>query len=295
MEPSTEAISPFATPRLAATAAEAKVMSSPQLASPDLALSPRQTAGHGSDARRPRFRQPSEGNAYTPSTPLVRSSDAGTLSKNIILTEAGKAAWYDESGQVVDAYIIGIAGGSASGKTSVARSIIKELPAVSRLAIISQDSFYKPLSPAESKLAFASQYDFDHPKAFDHDLLSQCIKDLKKGRAVEIPNYSFVHHQRMKEKTYLYGPNVVLLEGLFVLQDPAIRELLDLKIFVQADSDLMLARRILRDVKERGRDVEGILKQYLTFVKPSMDNFISPTMRFADIIVPVSAFLARFT
>ncbi|KDN38327.1 uridine kinase [Tilletiaria anomala UBC 951] len=216
--------------------------------------------------------------------PAAAPSDA--RAKTVILTDAGKATWYDSSGKVLDAYIVGIAGGSASGKTSVARAITKSLPNVPWQTILSVDSFYKPLTPAQSKLAFENGYDFDHPNAFDYELLLQCISDLKAGRAVEIPNYSFVKHNRLDEKTYLYGANVILLEGLFVLQDPAIRALLDLKVFVQADSDLMLARRIQRDVKERGRDVEGILEQYLRFVKPSMDNFVSTTMKYADIIVP---------
>jgi uridine kinase len=168
----------------------------------------------------------------------------------------------------------------------VARAIIQSLRNVPWVAIVSQDSFYKSLTPEQSKLAFENNYDFDHPDAFDYDILWQCIQDLKQSRAVEIPVYSFVEHQRTKEKKYMYGASVIILEGIFVLHDPAIRNLLDLKIYVQADSDLMLARRIRRDTLERGRDVQGILDQYLRFVKPSMDNFVQPTSKHADIIVP---------
>lgn len=210
----------------------------------------------------------------------------GARPKNTILAEAGKAAWYDAQGRNVGAYIIGIAGGSSSGKTSVARALVRSLPHVPWMAIVSVDSFYRPLSAEQSAAAFESRYDFDHPGAFDTELLVRTLRDLKAGRAAEVPVYSFAQHQRLPHTTYLYGANVVLLEGLFVLQEPALRELLDMKVFVQADADLMLARRIRRDVLERGRDVDGILRQYLTFVKPSQDHFVAPQARFADIIVP---------
>lgn len=116
--------------------------------------------------------------------------------------------------------------------------------------------------------------------------MKQCIKDLKESKAVSIPVYSFIKHQRTSEKVHLYGPTVIIVEGLFVLHDKELRDLLDLKIFVQADADLMLARRIRRDVEERGRDVNGILNQYLRFVKPSQENFIGLSSKYADIIVP---------
>lgn len=130
--------------------------------------------------------------------------------------------------------------------------------------------------------AFASKFE---SQASSHVTTNKDIS-LKHSRAVEIPVYSFVLHQRTHEKKYMYGPAIVIVEGIFVLHDPATRDLLDLKIFVQADSDLMLARRIKRDILERGRDITGILDQYLRFVKPSMDNFVQMTSKYADIIVP---------
>lgn len=105
----------------------------------------------------------------------------------------------------------------------------------------------------------------------------------------QIPNYSFVHHNRMKDTTYLYGATVVIIEGLFVLHDKDLRDVLDLKVFVQCDSDLMLARRLKRDLVERGRDPAGVLDQYLRYVKPSFDNHIQPTSRYADILIQVGA------
>lgn len=216
------------------------------------------------------------------------NTTASTRSKTIVLTDAGRAPWYNSVGEPVPAYVVGIAGGSASGKTSVAREILKKLPNVPWVAIVSQDAYYKSLSPEQHKLAHQEQYDFDHPDAFDYDILTQCIKDLRRGKSVEIPVYSFVQHQRTSETNYLYGPAVLIVEGIFVLHDPEIRELLDLKVYVQADSDLMLARRIKRDIVERGRSVNSVLDQYLRYVKPAFDTFVSATARHADMIVPGS-------
>ncbi|KAL7337475.1 armadillo beta-catenin plakoglobin [Rhodotorula toruloides] len=183
------------------------------------------------------------------------------------------------------AYIIGIGGGSASGKTRVAMQVLKSL-GVPWVLVISQDNFYKSLTPEESQNAFNNNHDFDSPDSFDYDKLVDCIREMKECRATHIPNYSFVKHARLDETTYLYGANVVIVEGIFVLYDKNLRDLLDLRVFVQCDSDLMLARRLRRDLVERGRDVNGVLDQYLRFVKPALDNFIQPTNRFADIIVP---------
>lgn len=202
------------------------------------------------------------------------------------MTEAGRNPWYDADGRPFAPYIVGVAGGSASGKTSIAKEVIHRLPKVPWVAIVSQDAFYRPLSPDQVKLAFDQNFDFDHPNAIDQELLVQCIRNLKASRAVQIPVYSFTQHQRTSASTYLYGHAVIVVEGLFVLQDPELRELLDLKIFVQTDPDIMLARRIRRDIVDRGRSIDGVLDQYLRFVKPSFETFVAPSARHADIIVP---------
>ncbi|WFD05196.1 uridine/cytidine kinase [Malassezia vespertilionis] len=185
-------------------------------------------------------------------------------------------------------YLVGVAGGSASGKTSIAKEILHQLPHVPWVAIVSQDAFYRPLTLEQTELAYKGQFDFDHPSAIDQELLVHCISELKRSRAANIPVYSFTHHQRTTESTYLYGQAVIVLEGIFALHDPALRAMLDLKIFVQTDPDIMLARRIRRDIVDRGRSVEGVLDQYLRFVKPSFDTFVGPLARYADIIVPGS-------
>ncbi|WFC98559.1 uridine/cytidine kinase [Malassezia yamatoensis] len=202
------------------------------------------------------------------------------------MTEAGRQPWYNGEGHPIPPYIVGVAGGSASGKTSIAKEILRQLPNVSWVAIVTQDAFYKPLSEADTRLAFEQNYDFDHPNAIDQDLLIQCVRDLKQSRAVQIPVYSFTQHQRTNDTTYLYGQSVIVVEGLFVLQNRELVDLLDLKIFVQTDPDVMLARRIRRDIVERGRSMDGVLEQYFRFVKPSFDTFVGPSARAADIIVP---------
>ncbi|KAI0049770.1 armadillo/beta-catenin/plakoglobin [Auriscalpium vulgare] len=206
---------------------------------------------------------------------------------NTILKSHGRPPWYGEDGHAISqAFVIGIAGGSSSGKTHVARQIVRALGSIPTVVIMSQDSFYKRHSPEEIAQAFACRFDFDHPDSIDMDLFAACLADLKNLQQTNVPVYSFKEHQRLEETKYLYGATIIIAEGIMALHEPSLRELYDLKIFVQADSDLMLARRITRDVLERGRSVEGILEQYLRYVKPSYDNFVAPSSRHADIIVP---------
>ncbi|KAI9799820.1 MAG: hypothetical protein M1825_004380 [Sarcosagium campestre] len=183
--------------------------------------------------------------------------------------------------------IIGIAGSSGSGKTSLAVEIVSLLnrPWV---VILSIDSFYKPLSPAQSQLAFKNEYDFDSPDAIDYDLLVERLRELKQGKKVQIPIYSFEKHQREEKTTSIYSPHVLVLEGIFALFDERVRELLDLKIFAEADPDTCLARRITRDTRERGRDIDGVIKQWFAFVKPNLERYVEPQRKRADIIVPRS-------
>ncbi|EIM23970.1 armadillo/beta-catenin/plakoglobin [Wallemia mellicola CBS 633.66] len=209
--------------------------------------------------------------------------------KNQFIKTDGVRAWYDMSGSPVEPFIIGIGGGTASGKTFVAHEIVKRLKNVQSIAIISQDSFYGERTPEEIELAHKNMYDFDSPQAIDMSLFTSVLHDIKKCRAVQLPNYSFVTHSRLPQSTYLYGARVVIVEGILVLTDPALRDLFDMKVFVQCDSDVMLARRIKRDVVERGRDVDGVLNQFLKWVKPSFENFVLPSSRHADIIVPGAA------
>jgi uridine kinase len=180
-------------------------------------------------------------------------------------------------------FIIGVGGGSASGKTSVCELIMEELQN-HRVAIISLDSFYLPLTCEQLKNV--AEYNFDHPDAWDWDLLLQTVRALSEGKRVEIPEYDFSTHSRKPETHSLYGLDVILLEGIFVFHSPQLRDLIDMKIFVDTDSDTRLVRRVRRDMQFRGRTLESILAQYEKFVKPCFDNYIWPTKKYADVIIP---------
>jgi len=181
--------------------------------------------------------------------------------------------------------IIGVAGSSGSGKTSLALAIIKQL-SLPWVVILSMDSFYKPLTPAQSAAAFRNEYDFDSPEAIDFDVLVNRLRDIKEGKKADIPVYSFEKHARLEHTTTIYSPHVLILEGIFALHDQRVLDMLDLKIFCEADADLCLSRRLVRDIRERGRDIEGCVKQWFTFVKPNFSKYVEPQRNVADIIIP---------
>ncbi|XP_047393679.1 uridine-cytidine kinase-like 1 isoform X2 [Sciurus carolinensis] len=211
--------------------------------------------------------------------PLLRTS------KRTIYT-AGRPPWYNEHGtQSKEAFAIGLGGGSASGKTTVARMIIEALD-VPWVVLLSMDSFYKVLTQQQQEQAAHNDFNFDHPDAFDFDLIISTLKKLKQGRSVQVPIYDFTTHSRKKDWKTLYGANVIIFEGIMAFADKTLLELLDMRIFVDTDSDIRLVRRLRRDISERGRDIEGVIKQYHKFVKPAFDQYIQPTMRLADIVVP---------
>ncbi|XP_053430870.1 uridine-cytidine kinase-like 1 isoform X4 [Nycticebus coucang] len=211
--------------------------------------------------------------------PLLRTR------KRTIYT-AGRPPWYNEHGtQSKEAFAIGLGGGSASGKTTVARMIIEALD-VPWVVLLSMDSFYKVLTKQQQEQAARNNFNFDHPDAFDFDLIISTLKKLKQGKSVKVPIYDFTTHSRKKDWKTLYGANVIIFEGIMAFADKTLLELLDMKIFVDTDSDIRLVRRLRRDISERGRDIEGVIKQYNKFVKPAFDQYIQPTMRLADIVVP---------
>ncbi|KAI1433669.1 uridine kinase [Xylaria sp. CBS 124048] len=178
----------------------------------------------------------------------------------------------------VDLSIIGIAGSSGSGKSTLSHAIVSKLN-LPWVVILSMDSYYKPLNPEASKKAFQNEYDFDSPEAIDFDALLTTLQDLKAGKRAEVPVYSFEKHQRMPETTSIYSPHVLILEGIFALYDPRVMDLMDMRIYCDADADTCLSRRILRDVRDRGRTVEGCIKQWFGF-------YVVPQKNHADIIVP---------
>lgn len=183
--------------------------------------------------------------------------------------------------------IIGIAGGTGSGKTTVVDQIVAELP-VGEVCVISQDSYYHDTShlPLEERV----KINFDHPNSIDFDLLVSHLKELRKGNSFEIPVYSFVEHNRTGETITTYPKKVIIVEGILILTHPDIRDMFDIKIFVHADSDERLIRRLKRDIAVRGRNLEEVLHRYQTTLKPMHLQFIEPTKEFADIIIPTNKY-----
>lgn len=180
--------------------------------------------------------------------------------------------------------IIGIAGGSASGKTSIAEKIRDTFNDTKSVLIIRQDDYYKNQSdiPMEERV----KTNYDHPFAFDNDLMVAQIRQLINGETILKPTYNFVEHTRSDITETLEPADVIILEGLFVLEDEAIRNLLNIKIFVETDADIRFIRRLVRDVNERGRTLDSVVSQYINTVRVMHNAFIEPSKRYADIIIP---------
>uniref|UniRef100_UPI0035900616 uridine-cytidine kinase 2 isoform X2 n=1 Tax=Myxine glutinosa TaxID=7769 RepID=UPI0035900616 len=155
-----------------------------------------------------------------------------------------------------------------------------------QVAMLSQDSFYRVLTPEQKAKAQRGQYNFDHPDAFDNELIYTTLQDIVAGKPVQIPTYDFVMHSRLPESVTLYPADVVLFEGILLFYVQQIRDMFQMKLFVDTDADTRLSRRVLRDMTQRGRDLEQVLSQYTTFVKPAFEEFCLPTKKYADVIIP---------
>ncbi len=179
--------------------------------------------------------------------------------------------------------LIGIAGGSGSGKTLVARNIVRELGS-DRVVIIDQDSYYKDLE----NIPFRDREvrNFDHPEAFDNELLRRHVRELLEGRDVEQPIYDYTEHRRLRETRHIGDHLVLVLEGILIFVDPELRAMMDIKLFVDADADVRFIRRLRRDLVERGRSVDSIIRQYEESVRPMHMQFVEPSKRYADLIIP---------
>ncbi len=180
-------------------------------------------------------------------------------------------------------YIIGIAGGTGSGKTTVVRKIMEALEN-ENVAVIPQDSYYNDntLIPMEER----KKINYDHPSAFDWDLLREQIEQLRAGQAIEQPTYDYITSNRMKETVHVEPCEVIIIEGIMALYKKEMRDLMDLKIYVDADTDVRLIRNIQRDTVERGRTTQMVIDRYLEVLKPMHEEFIEPTKRYADLIIP---------
>ena len=179
--------------------------------------------------------------------------------------------------------VIGVAGGSGSGKTTVAQMVLKQV-GKSRIAFLQHDSYYRELTGLP--MAQRAQVNFDHPDSLESEMLKEHILQLQQWKPVEVPVYDFTTHCRTDETIHVEPRRVILVEGILIFADPKLRELFDVKIFVDTDSDLRFIRRLNRDITERGRTTEMVVKQYLNTVRPMHLEFVEPSKRYADVIIP---------
>jgi uridine kinase len=179
--------------------------------------------------------------------------------------------------------IIGVAGGSGSGKTTVAKEVYKSFPGQS-IAIIEQDAYYK--AQDHKTMAERLETNYDHPLAFDHELLIAHLQELLHFRPIEKPVYDYTVHTRSDKIIPVEPKDVIIVEGILILDDERLRKLMDIKVFVDTDSDLRIIRRMVRDTEERGRSLTSVIDQYLTVVRPMHNRFVEPSKRYADIIIP---------
>ncbi|MCJ8342667.1 MAG: uridine kinase [Cetobacterium sp.] len=178
---------------------------------------------------------------------------------------------------------IGVAGGSGSGKTTIAHNLVKAFKAEDAI-LVEQDAYYKELTGLS--IEEKAKVNFDHPNSIEFELLHKHLLDLKAGNSIERPIYDFKTHSRKDETVKIHPSKIVIVEGILLFAIPEIRELFDVKIFVDTDADEMLLRRVERDIKERGRTFESVRDQYLTTVKPMFLEFCEPSKRYADVIIP---------
>uniref|UniRef100_A0A0E0M335 Uridine kinase n=1 Tax=Oryza punctata TaxID=4537 RepID=A0A0E0M335_ORYPU len=225
-----------------------------------------------------------------PSSPSSAKAAAAAAHSNGVVYANGVGASSADAAELVSPsalrqpFVIGVSGGTASGKTTVCDMIIQQLHD-HRVVLVNQDSFYRGLTAEES--AHAQDYNFDHPDAFDTEQLLECMGQLKRAQPVNVPIYDFKNHRRSSESfRKVNASDVIILEGILVFHDQRVRNLMDMKIFVDTDADIRLARRIRRDTVERGRDVSSVLEQYGRFVKPAFDDFVLPSKKYADVIIP---------
>ena len=187
----------------------------------------------------------------------------------------------------MDPVVIGVAGGTGSGKTTVAQEILKRA-GTEKISLIQHDAYYKDLGDLPP--AQRAMQNFDHPDALDNALLIDHLQRLKAGKAIEVPVYDFTTHTRTRKTRRIEPHRVVLLEGILIFADEALRKLMDVKVYVDTDADIRFIRRLERDLAERGRTMESVIRQYMATVRPMHQEFVEPSKRYADVIIPEGGF-----
>ena len=197
----------------------------------------------------------------------------------------GGEADTDARGSMDDIMVIGIAGGTGSGKTTITGKIAERLG--NDVTVITHDSYYR----AHHEMTYEERtlLNYDHPDAYETELLVEHLAALRRGECIECPVYDFSIYDRTDETFVICPSRVIIVEGILIFNEPALRELMDVKVYVDCDADVRILRRILRDVEERGRSLESVINQYLTTVKPMHEAFVEPSKKFADVIVPTSS------
>lgn len=190
--------------------------------------------------------------------------------------------------KTIDVTVIGVCGGTGSGKSTLVNRLKTAFDDDEVVATLSHDFYYKSFS----HLSFEerTKLNYDHPQSFDTEMMVEHIKTLKSGVPVERPVYSFVEHRRMEESVSVSPPNVLIVEGILIFENKELRDQMDMKVYVDTDADIRLARRILRDVVERGRTMESVINQYVGTVKPMHEDFVEPSKKYADVIIPEGGF-----
>jgi uridine kinase len=189
--------------------------------------------------------------------------------------------------QIVPRIIIGVAGGTASGKTTVSDAILERV-GIDRIAYIQHDSYYRDLS--HLPLKERRKLNFDHPDALETELLVSHLRQLQAGRSIEVPEYDFATYQRRDKTCHIEPRRVIMVEGILIFVDKELREMMDIKLYVDTDADLRFIRRLQRDIRERDRTMETVIDQYLTTVRPMHLEFVEPSKRYADVIIPAGGF-----
>jgi len=181
-------------------------------------------------------------------------------------------------------FVIGVAGGSGSGKTTVVRKIVESL-GLEQVTLLQHDRYYRDRN--DLRLEERAALNYDHPNSLETDLLVRHVRDLKHGKPVDVPQYDFTRHARLSETETFQPRRALIVEGILIFADAALRELMDIKVFVDTDSDTRFIRRLQRDVAERGRTMESVIDQYQSTVKPMHLEFVEPSKRYADVIIPL--------